>query len=208
MDTTSKQKSLGAWLFNPFTYIAGWQALFLGLAAILTAGYIGSLSNSHFDGVLDNHTGRTAPLWIFLSEGLIDWLALGIVLLVFGKIASKTKFRTLDLLGTQAMARWPMILIAVAAFPDAGKRVGTYLLESIRNPSGAMPPSGLDMTIFGLCAVFAILMICWFVVLSYRSYAISCNIKGGKAVGTFIAGILTAEVLSKILISGMFNLAQ
>ena len=32
----------------------------------------------------------------------------------------------------------------------------------------------------------------------YKSYSISCNVKGGKAVGTFIGGIILAEVLSKL----------
>ena len=53
MNTAAKPRSLVTWFFNPFIYIAGWQSLLIGVAAILVAGYIGSLSNTHFDGVLD-----------------------------------------------------------------------------------------------------------------------------------------------------------
>src|SRR5512138_3761865 len=84
-------------IFNPSVYIAGGQALVIGVLAILLAGLIGSVSNTHFDGVLDTHTGLQVPLWVFLSEGFIDWLCLALVLLVVGRIGSKTPFRTLDL---------------------------------------------------------------------------------------------------------------
>ena len=67
MNTTDQKRGIGAWLFNPFTYIAGWQSLFIGLAAIILAGGIGSISSTHFDGVLDTHTGRPAPLWFYRS---------------------------------------------------------------------------------------------------------------------------------------------
>ena len=48
--------SLGQWLFNPFNYVAGSQALALGLVSILVAGGFGALSKTHFDGVIDVHS--------------------------------------------------------------------------------------------------------------------------------------------------------
>ena len=83
MNLTTEKKPLTL-LFNPFFYVAGGKALGIGLAAILLAGLVGALGNTHFDGVLDTHTGAHAPLWFFLAEGIIDWLCLGAVLLVFG----------------------------------------------------------------------------------------------------------------------------
>ena len=61
-------RSVRRWLFNPFHYVAGARALLVGVVVILGAGLIGSLSNSHFDGVLDFHSGAPAPLWVFLIE--------------------------------------------------------------------------------------------------------------------------------------------
>ena len=43
-------------------------------------------------------------------------------------------------------------------------------------------------------------MIIWMVVLMYRAYCVSCNIKGPKAIGTFIAALIVGEVLSKVFI--------
>ena len=59
MNTDKRPSTL---LFNPFVYIAGGKALVLGLLTILVAGFLGSLSTTHFDGVLDTHTGRPATL--------------------------------------------------------------------------------------------------------------------------------------------------
>ena len=205
----TEHKSVWTWLFNPFVYIAGGRSLLLGIVAILAAGLIGSISNTHFDGVLDMHSGKAAPLWLFLSEGLIAWLLLGIVLLVFGKIISKTSFRSLDLLGTQAMARWPTIISTLIMLPafiqDANKRFGTYILSSITNSSKVTPPNTADVVIFAASAVAGILMVCWFIVLAYKSYSVSCNVKGGKAIGTFIAGLLIAEILGIILMPIIFG---
>ena len=58
-------------LFNPFYYIAGSKAMATGIVCSLLTGYIGSFTNSHCDGIFDFHTGIPAPMWVFLSEGLI-----------------------------------------------------------------------------------------------------------------------------------------
>lgn len=198
MNSSTKQKNLGSWFFNPFVYIAGWQSLLIGVAVILAAGYIGSFSNTHFDGVLDTHTGILAPQWVFMSEGLVDWLSLSLVLLVFGKIISKTPFRLVDLFGTQAMARWPTIIAACVFLPKAVERFALSITTG-KNPSG-YTLNYTDALIFALAVLIVILVVCWFVTLMYRSYSISCNVKGGKAIGTFVAGLLIAEILSKIVI--------
>ena len=58
---TNSNISLGQCLFNPFRTMAGSKAIFLGVAIIMIAAFLGSLSNTHFDGVLDVHTGQKAP---------------------------------------------------------------------------------------------------------------------------------------------------
>ena len=66
MTDTTNSNRLSQWLFNPFRFIAGFQALLIGLAIILLSGFIGSFGNTHFDGVLDVHKGLSAPVWFFL----------------------------------------------------------------------------------------------------------------------------------------------
>ena len=188
------------WLFDPFTYVAGGRALALGLAAMLLAGLIGSFSYTHFDGVLDLHTGRPAATWVFLSEGLINWLSLAVVLFVFGKLASKSAFRARDLFGTQAMARWPMLIGAVAALAPPYRRFAAAVAE---NPMNIMRGTGVavfDMVVAVLAMIVIVVMLVWMVALMYRSYRICCNLKGGTAVATFVVGLFIAEGLSKVAV--------
>ncbi len=195
---------IGTTLFNPFIYIAGWPALSMGLGAILVAGYIGSFSDTCFDGVLDTHSGAPAPLWFYLSAGIINWLCMGVVLLVLGKIVSKTSFRTIDLLGTQAFARCPTLIAALATLPAGYSRFTRYLMGGATGPV-----NGMDAFVFGAAVLVVLLSLGWMITLMYKGYSVSCDIKGGKAAGTFIGGLIMAEILSKIvilaLVSGLAN---
>jgi len=199
--TDNKEKrGLAQWLFNPFEFIAGYQALLIGLAAILLTSLLGSLSNTHFDGVLDVHTGLQAPLWFFLSEGLINWMSLAVPLFFFGLILSRSALRTVDVFGTQALARFPYLISAVAFIPLAYASGGEDLVAKFMESGfSAIATPALLLTL-GLAIIVAIPMIIWMVVLMYRAYTVSCNIRGPKAIVTFIISLIGAEVLSKVAI--------
>jgi hypothetical protein len=198
-DTTNSNR-LSQWLFNPFRFVAGFQALLIGLAIILISSFIGSLSNTHFDGALDVHTGRSAPVCFFLAEGLIDWICMAVPLFFFGLIVSRSAFRMVDVLGTQALARWPYIIAALAMFPDASRRVPEYIVSKLMQVASAVAIGPVDLLVFGFAMILVILMAIWMVVLMYHAYAVSCNIKGAKAVVTFIVSLIGAEVSSKFAI--------
>jgi TRAP-type mannitol/chloroaromatic compound transport system permease small subunit len=170
----------------------------MGLAILLLTGLLASLSNTHFDGVLDTHTGARVPLWFFLSEGIIDWLCMAIVLLVCGTLVSRTAFRMVDVFGTQALARWPAIFVSLATLPAGYQRFTHYLVELFLKPGAKTEFNAADAVIFGAAILVMIPGVCWMVFLMYRAYSVSCNIKGGKAVGTFIPGLVLAEILSKV----------
>jgi hypothetical protein len=64
-------------------------------------------------------------------------------LLIAGKIVERTSFRTIDLVGTQALARWPPIFAGLIALPKGLERFANYLLEQIRQHGGrALQPPG------------------------------------------------------------------
>jgi hypothetical protein len=201
MNTQNKSAAL---LFNPSVYIAGAPALGLGIAAILLAGLIGSAGNAHFDGVLDTHVGAHVTLWVFLLEGMVDWLCLGVVLLVLGRIISRTAFRTVDVLGTQALARWPTLLMSLALLPKAFQRFTNDLVAQLR--AGQTPNINMgDACVFAVVVLALLVLLVWMVALMYKAFSVSCNVKGAKAIGTFIGGILLAEILSKICVVFIFQ---
>ncbi len=195
-----QKNALQQWLFNPFQFIAGGSALLIGLAITLITAYLGSLSNTHFDGVLDLHIGKAAPLWFFLTEVLIDWLCISVVLLIAGFIVSHSSFRIIDVFSTQALARAPYLFAAIAVMPKGFVRFAEYLASKAMQQAPTSTIQNSDALFFVLGTVVVILMLVWMVTLMYRAYSVSCNVKGGRAVGSFIAGLIIAEILSKTAI--------
>ncbi len=203
--TAVSHRGLTQWLFNPFRFIAGFRALLLGLIIIALTSLLGSLTNTHFDGTLDVHTGAPAPLWLFLTEGLINWLSLALPLYFFGLILSRSSVRFIDVLGTQALARWPYLLTALVMMPPSNKRIIQYFMSLAMQNAAAEPLNYLDMTVFIFAMLVTILMVVWMVVLMYRAYSLCCNIKGLKAVITFIISLISAEALSKLALFAIFT---
>ena len=199
-EITANSNRLSQWLFNPFRFIAGFKALLLGLVIILLSAFVGSLSNTHFDGVLDIHSGLEAPLWFFFAEVLIDWIYVVVPLFFFGLIVSRSAFRIIDVLGTQALARWPYLIAAIVMLPDANQRVLTYLMSKLTQAASTSAVSSIDVLVFVFAMIVIILMVIWTVALTYQAYTVSCNIRGASAIITFVVSLIGAEVLSKIAI--------
>jgi hypothetical protein len=207
LNSNQQNRTLTQWLFNPFQFVAGSSALLVGLVIMLASAYLGSLSNSHFDGVLDLHIGKAAPLWIFLAEVVVDWLCISITLLIAGFIVSRTSFRIVDVFGTQALARAPYLLSVLVLMPKGFIRFTKYLVSKLTQQAPMEAIKNTDVLFFAAGVIVAILMIVWMIALIYRAYTVSCNTKGGKAIGSFIAALIVAEILSKIAILTMLQLA-
>lgn len=187
-------------LFNPFHYVAGLQALLLGLLIILAAGFIGADSQSHFDGILDFHTGKHVPLALFLLEGIVDWLVFASLLYIAGILISKSRVRLLDVFGTQAMARFPSVIMAVCAFPPA------YQRQAARLAAANLSVAWGDAVCFAVAAFILFLMTIWMAILMYQAFAVSCNVRGGKAVGIFFGALILAEIAVKAILYGVMRL--
>lgn len=199
-DAGSK-KRLQTWIFNPFHFLAGGQALALGLAFIFAAGLLGWTVNGHLDGVLDFHVGRQAPVWLFLAEGFIDWLSLALVLWGAALLLSKTRYRVLDVFGTQALARVPALLtMGAACLPG-------FQTQAMRLAAGNFAIIPAEMAAFIVGMLLTVAFVIWMIILMYRGFAVSCNVSGGKAIGAFIVALLVAEVISKAAIIGLVLVA-
>lgn len=185
------------WIFNPFYYIAGGQALALGLSLIVAAGLLGWVGNAHLDGVLDVHIGLEAPIWLFVAEGVIDWLVMALVLLAAGAILSGRRFRALDIFGTQALARGPSVLLVAVAF------IPGFQVQSLKLATGNFQIVPAELAAFVVGMLVTVFTIIWMVILMYRGFAVSCNVRGGKATGAFIVSLILAEILSKAAVAAL-----
>ena len=197
--------SLSQYLFNPFRILAGSKALFLGMVIMLLTSFFSSLSNTHFDGVLDVHTGQEAPIWLFFAENLINWLCMVLFLFLSALLVSRSQWRFIDIVGTQALSRWPTIFSALVMLPNANRRFEEYLMSKLGQGSTSVTINSTDAIIFVISSIIVLVMIIWMVILMYKAYAVSCNVKGAKAIGTFIASLILAEVVSKLLILTLFS---
>ncbi|MFA5424432.1 MAG: hypothetical protein WC374_11315 [Phycisphaerae bacterium] len=195
--------SVGEYLFNPFQKIAGLKSLFIGLDFITVTALIAWLGNVHFDGVLDTHIGREATIGFFIIEGLINWLSLAFVLSVIAFIVARSKWRIVDVFGTQALARWPMMITALVMLPSANRRFMDFMIARFLQNNISVKINYGDAIIFTAAAIVAIVMLVWMIFLMYRAYTVSCNLRGVRAVVSFILGLFLAEVLSKVLIIGL-----
>ncbi|MCP4642354.1 MAG: DUF3887 domain-containing protein [bacterium] len=203
-------------LFNPFYTMAGGAALGTGLAVILATAFLAAMSHSHVDGVLDFHSGLDAPLWVYPFEGIVNWLSMALCVWAAGAIASKSRIRAIDVFGTQALARWPMLIAVVAALLPGYTRFSEALLTIVTDSRFARNPAafgellaeagvrGIDIAMFGVTAVAVLVAIVWMVALMYRAYAVACNVRGARGAASFIPALLVGWVVSKIVILAVF----
>jgi len=174
-----KTASLNKWLFNPFVYVAGEQALFVGWIGMLLASGIACYSNTHFDGAIDVHFGAPATLIISLSEQFIAWFTVTIVLYIFAILFSKSRIRFIDVAGTIALSRVLTFIFAILGFLP--------IWNSQANSAWIM-----------VGALLLLLPLVWLIALMFNAFSVSANMRGGKAVICFVAGLLLAEILSKV----------
>ena len=188
-----ESNTINQWLFNPFYYIAGGKTLMIGFIAMLLTGLSANLGSSRFNGLLDFHLGLPVqPWWINILEILISWLIFCCLLLISGKIVSKSRIRSIDVFGTQALARVPYLFASLIAFIPATSRFTQNLVSDPTVLQHLSP----DMILYILSIIFVLLMAAWMVVLMYRAFSVSCNVVGKAAISVFIVSLLVGEILS------------
>ena len=189
------------WLFYPFEFIAGWTALFIGLVVILITAIVAYYGHIHLDGVLDLHEGQAASFATYLLEGAINWLTLFLFTYLAGLFFSGSSFRVMDVLGTQALARFPFLISCFVSLICFDEKILNYFTFRLLRQGEAVILTTLDLIRFGVMILVDLILVIWTIVLMYRAYSISCNVKGNKGIFSFAAALVLAEVLSKILLT-------
>jgi hypothetical protein len=167
-------------LFNPFTYIAGLKALVIGFVFMTITLVLAFYSRTHFDGAIDAHIGAEAPFYLFALEQLIAWGSIVLAFLIAGLILSKSKFRFIDIAGTVAFSRAPMLLVAIIGFLP--------VLHTLQ-------PGHISNAVIAVGFIL-LLPIIWMITLLFNGFKTSLNIKDTKAIIGFIIALVLAEILS------------
>jgi len=184
------------WLFNPFKFIAGTRALLLGLGVMLITAIVCMLTKWHLDGVIDIHQGKEgSPSYLYFIEPAIDWLCLALPLYIFARSFSVSSVRFIDIAGTSALARYPMLFAVLVSMlmPHHSGDTQNFLNSLLSDPNLIMRLVLLSLLIIPLTV--------WTVALMYNAYSLSANLKGPKAAWSFIGSFLIAEILSKVILS-------
>jgi hypothetical protein len=149
----------------------------------------------HLDGVIDVHQDRETPSYFYFIEPLIDWFLLALPLYIIGSNLSISKIRFIDIAGTTALARYPIffVVILTMVFPSHTNDPQKFINEIQNNP-------GMLLQII-LLGLLILPFIVWMTALMFNAFSISANLKGPKAVWSFVASILIAEILSKVIFS-------
>jgi hypothetical protein len=192
-DTADRR--LFTWVFNPFHYLSGEKAMPLGALIIAATAALGFVTRTHVDGVIDVHGGAAAPLWFHLAEGLVDWVALGLLLAAIGRFVSPSRPRFIDAFGMQALARAPFL--PAVGF---GGLIADCVQASLQKTGGLGGCSPGEVALFVLALTVILVCIIWAVVLMYNAFSVACNVRGARGVAAFILALVLAEVASKVAI--------
>jgi hypothetical protein len=177
-------------LFNPFLYIAGEKALIAGVFIMTLTATIGYFTNYWQDGLIDLHQGVEASIVFHIILTFSNWLILLIVLTPFAYGLTASKIRFIDLAGTLALARAPMLVAITSGFFPAPQRLAQAFTDGTE-----LSPTDLVATV--IIGIIVILMIIWMIALSFNAYKHSANLKGNKAGVSFAIGFILAYIGSK-----------
>ncbi len=177
------------WLFNPFHFLAGGQALAGGLVCIALTAWLGGIFDYRFTGVISFQRTAPAPLWHAIAQGLMAWAIPSVLLYIGGRLISRSRVRPIDVFGTQALARAPGLLIALIVVSPPFRDLTTSLITR-----GISHLSTAQLALLSSVGIVLILLLVWIVLLMYRAFAVSCNVAGGRAIAVFIAAIALGEV--------------
>lgn len=187
------------WLFRPFSRVAGVLSLGIGIAVIVATAMIGWWWRGIYtDGVLDLHIGPAAPFPVFLTQATIAWLTLSLGLLAVGHWLTSTRYRIVDLFGTQALARWPLLPASLIVGMPPYRRALQESIMAVRLAGDAASPEVAIVLVLSLLPLAAGV---WMVWLMYHSYTLVFHLNGPRGVWSFVLTLVAAEILSKLAIS-------
>lgn len=171
---------------DPFTFIGPHESFLFGLLIILLTGFIGSFTNTHFNGVLDIQTGAGGPLWVFLVPGFLNWLSLSIPLYLAGLFLTGGRTNFGAMFSYEAFARSPMLVAVLFSLVPAFQRQAaepTVFTE--------------DMFYFASVVLVLIGMIVLMAVWMYKGFRRAAGARGWSALVAFFVALIVGEILSQ-----------
>lgn len=184
-------------LFNPFATQTDNQLLLAGLFSVVTGSLLGWLFNARYDGVLDLHFVPETLWWHPFADNVVNVFSAVTLLFIAGKIINR-KTRITDVLSVVLLARTPLYLYTFANINSYTYNATGALLQAKDNLY-ALSPTLLIIQLVSALVVLALVF--WYMALMYNGFRVATNLKKGSQIAGYIATVIIAEILSKILIS-------
>ncbi len=184
---------------NPFKYVAGFKALLFGIPVIVVTSLVSFNSSVIYQNILKiRFVPETAPLWAFFLNNIVSWLSIAFFLYIFGILISRSKIRFVDILGTQALARFPLIIYSFAGFFPSVKKYNNITLRGFLEGEKVSFTSP-DVWGFLIISLIGAFLIVWYIMLMYNAYSLSCNLKKEKGIISFISAIVIGGFFARVI---------
>lgn len=176
-------------IIDPFNYYSGERTFAVGVVGLFAAALVNRLGGETTRGIVSSGYGDLSFIQA-LCQILAAWLILGTLLYIAARLLSKSKIRMVDLYGNQLLARIALLPVLLLGALASLRTAALQLAETSPQELTAHLPIGLIG--FGFAAIICLI---WFYLWSYRGYAVAANLKGWKAVVSYIVCYLLAEVI-------------
>ena len=184
-------------LFNPFKFIAGVKSLIAGILMILATACIGFLSHTHFPDLISVKLCPSFPLCYFIIQSLANWLIFSIILYLGTIIFSASSVRFIDIIGTQALARYPYFFASFTGFfSNSYNLFSKYILWKGLHYGNPVNLTTGNVIIAVSLMIFNLLTTIWMITLMFNAIRLSANLKGTKSVVLFIIVFIISIILT------------
>lgn len=188
-------------IFNPYEKIAGAKSLFLGLAAVLVAGTIGYFSKTHFDGILNIHSGMQSAWYVHIAEPLLSVAVIALWFWLFAAIFGKQNVRAIDVVGTQFFAFIPLLPASALGFFKVTEVVAEALQQLVADPTAPLDIAANQMAIFVMLMIVVMLLTVWSAIWIYKAYKVAANLPNHIHIPVYITGIIVGMIVPKFFTS-------
>lgn len=185
-------------LFNPFQKYSEKQLFLFGWFLAITAAVFSLFFNGRFDGIIDLHFVEktsiiTASLDIVICTGILSLL-----LFIIGKMINK-KTRFIDVLVASLIAKIPFYFLLFFNINNKMYLVSQKLMDSILQKKDFNIET-FDMSLLVFSGIATFICLIWSMILLFNGFKTATNIKETKHILLFIVSVITAEILSKIIL--------
>lgn len=192
-------------LANPFTKLAGWPALGLGLLIVAATVAVAVAGRVLYDGIMDVHVLLAVPSWTLAILPLADWLIVALLFLLAGMIWGARPQRVVDYFGMSALGRLPFLLVGLLWMEPILGRFTPALMKLAQTTPGTTPDfaaiPGFAWIVLGGFATMAIML--WGLFLNFFALREASGMKVSLAIRAYIGIIIIGEIVSKLLIMAL-----